>query len=115
MYLRETKRRNADGSVVRYFQLAENTWDAARGCAIAKVVYLAFVSTYQDTSCMVPLLSTTIGTGAPERFPAMPLSMGGMEVYWMTKKAGTCAASGGLAVGKATPTEPTTFCCQPPP
>ncbi len=39
MYLRETKRRNADGSVVRYFQLAENTWDAARGCAVAKVVY----------------------------------------------------------------------------
>jgi transposase len=39
MYLRETKRRNADGSVVRYFQLAENTWDAGRGCAVAKVVY----------------------------------------------------------------------------
>jgi hypothetical protein len=39
MYLRETKRRNADGSIVRYFQLAENTWDAARGCAVAKVVH----------------------------------------------------------------------------
>lgn len=39
MYLRETKRRNADGSVVRYYQLAENTWDRGRGCAVAKVVY----------------------------------------------------------------------------
>jgi transposase len=39
MYLRMTKRRNADGSEVRYYQLAENTWDAARGCAVAKVVY----------------------------------------------------------------------------
>jgi transposase len=39
MYLRETKRRNADGSIVRYFQLAENTWDAERGCAVAKVVH----------------------------------------------------------------------------
>lgn len=39
MYLRETKRRNADGSTVRYYQLAENTWDRARGCAVAKVVY----------------------------------------------------------------------------
>jgi hypothetical protein len=39
MYLRTTKRRNADGSEVRYFQLAENVWDAARGCAVAKVVY----------------------------------------------------------------------------
>jgi hypothetical protein len=39
MYLRTTKRRNADGSVVRYYQLAENTWDPKRSCAIAKVVY----------------------------------------------------------------------------
>jgi hypothetical protein len=39
MYLRTTKRRNADGSEVRYYQLAENIWDAARGCAVAKVIY----------------------------------------------------------------------------
>jgi hypothetical protein len=39
MYLRVTKRRNADGSEVRYFQLAENVWDVARGCAVAKVIY----------------------------------------------------------------------------
>jgi hypothetical protein len=39
MYLRTTRRRNADGSEVRYYQLAENAWDPARRCAIAKVVY----------------------------------------------------------------------------
>jgi len=39
MYLRTTQRRNADGSTVRYYQLAENTWDAAKGCAVARVVY----------------------------------------------------------------------------
>ena len=39
MYLRTTSRRNADGSEVRYHQLAENVWDAGRGCAVAKVVY----------------------------------------------------------------------------
>lgn len=39
MYLRATKRRNADGTEVRYYQLAENVWDAQRGCAVAKVVY----------------------------------------------------------------------------
>lgn len=39
MYLRTTKRRNADGTEIRYYQLAENLWDAARGCAVAKVVY----------------------------------------------------------------------------
>jgi transposase len=39
MYLRVTKRRNADGSEVRYFQLAENQWDTKRGCAVAQVLY----------------------------------------------------------------------------
>ena len=39
MYLRETKRRNKDGSVTRYYQLAENEWDKQKGCAVARVVY----------------------------------------------------------------------------
>jgi len=39
MYLRATKRKNADGSEVRYYQLAENLWDSERGCAVAKVVH----------------------------------------------------------------------------
>ena len=39
MYLRTTRRRNADGSVVEYHQLAENIWDPAKGCAVARVVY----------------------------------------------------------------------------
>jgi hypothetical protein len=39
MYLRTTRRRNADGSVVQYYQLAENVWDRGKGCAVAKVVY----------------------------------------------------------------------------
>lgn len=39
MYLRTISRRNADGSVVRYHQLAENVWDPQKRCAVAKVVY----------------------------------------------------------------------------
>ena len=39
MYLRVTKRRNADGTEVRYYQLAENHRDPERGCAVAKVLY----------------------------------------------------------------------------
>ena len=39
MYLRETKRKNGDGSIARYYQLAENEWDKTKGCAVAKVVY----------------------------------------------------------------------------
>jgi hypothetical protein len=39
MYLRATRRRNRDGSVVEYYQLAENQWDREKGCAVAKVIY----------------------------------------------------------------------------
>ena len=39
MYLRTTRRKNADGSTVEYHQLAENSWDAKKGCAVTKVVY----------------------------------------------------------------------------
>jgi len=30
MYLRETKRKNGDGSIARYYQLAENEWDKTK-------------------------------------------------------------------------------------
>jgi hypothetical protein len=39
MYLRTTRRKNADGSTVEYYQLAENEWNRAKGCAIARVIY----------------------------------------------------------------------------
>jgi len=39
MYLRTTVRHNADGSDVRYYQLAENVWDSDKRCAVARVVY----------------------------------------------------------------------------
>ena len=39
MYLRVTKRRNADGTEVQYYQLAENIWDPTRGHPVAKIVH----------------------------------------------------------------------------
>src|SRR5579875_79775 len=39
MYIRTVTRRNKDGSVVRYLQLAHNEWDPARALAKAKVLY----------------------------------------------------------------------------
>jgi hypothetical protein len=39
MYLRESKQRRADGSVVTYLQLAENVWDAAKGRSQARIVH----------------------------------------------------------------------------
>lgn len=37
--MRTTTRKNADGTTVQYYQLAENVWDPARRCAIPKVIY----------------------------------------------------------------------------
>ena len=39
MYLRTTPRKNKDGSVVRYLQLAHNTWDAVAKRSRAEVIY----------------------------------------------------------------------------
>src|SRR6266511_920040 len=39
MYLRSTPRKNKDGSVVRYLQLAHNTWDPAAKRSRVQVVY----------------------------------------------------------------------------
>jgi transposase len=39
MYVRTIKRKNKDGSVVEYVQLAHNEWNHAKGFAQAKVVY----------------------------------------------------------------------------
>ncbi len=39
MYLRTTKRRNKDGTVAIYHQLAENSWDPERGSSVTKVIY----------------------------------------------------------------------------
>ena len=39
MYLRESKQRREDGSVVTYLQLAENVWDATKGRSQASIVH----------------------------------------------------------------------------
>ena len=39
MYLRETKQRRADGSVVTYLQLAENVWDPGKRRSQARIIY----------------------------------------------------------------------------
>mmetsp|Transcript_22810 Transcript_22810/g.11022 ORF Transcript_22810/g.11022 Transcript_22810/m.11022 type:complete len:100 (+) Transcript_22810:229-528(+) len=39
MYVRTIKRKNKDGSVVEYVQLAHNVWKSEKGFAQAEVVY----------------------------------------------------------------------------
>ena len=39
MYLRESRQKRADGSILTHLQLAENVWDAERGRAQVKIIY----------------------------------------------------------------------------
>ncbi len=39
MYLRRTKRKNKDGSIVTYLQLCHNYWDPEAGYSKTKIIY----------------------------------------------------------------------------
>ena len=39
MYLRTSKRKNRDGTEIRYLQLAHNEWDAAAGQSVVRIIY----------------------------------------------------------------------------
>jgi len=39
MYLRTTQRKNKDGSVVTYYQLAHNIWDAEKKQSVTRVIH----------------------------------------------------------------------------
>ena len=39
MYIRTIKRKNKDGSVVEYVQLANNVWNKKKGFAQAQAIY----------------------------------------------------------------------------
>jgi hypothetical protein len=76
MYLRTTKRRNADGTEARYYQLAENVWDGERGCAVAKVVYNLGRAEQVDPEKMRRLAHSILrvfGTGASKRVKRSPV------------------------------------------
>ncbi|MDI9477896.1 MAG: hypothetical protein QM345_04020 [Bacillota bacterium] len=39
MYLRRTKRKNKDGSIITYLQLCHNYWDPDAACSKTRVIY----------------------------------------------------------------------------
>ena len=39
MYLRATQRKNKDGAVVTYYQLAHNLWDAEKKQSVTQVIH----------------------------------------------------------------------------
>src|SRR6266542_1515304 len=79
MYLRVTKRRNADGTEVRYYQLAENTWDAERGCAVAKVVYNFGRADQLDADQLRRLAGSILRVVSPDAVSGGPAPAGGAD------------------------------------
>ena len=87
MYLRTTKRRNQDGSVVAYLQLAVNVWDPAKQQAVARVVHSFGRADEIDRDEIRRLVSSLSRIGLGEELAAagdaVPLSsraLGGVHV-----------------------------------
>ena len=75
----------------------------------------ATISWYSDANCtltpVVPVIPLTLGfAGCVDNL--MPGGLQSMSAVLTTDQLGYCQASGGLPDGEATPTAPSTFCCQ---
>lgn len=75
----------------------------------------AAFSSYQDSACSTFLGSLLVEGGPLCSDVPAGSTLGSIEATWVTNQPGTCEASGGESVGEAKPTNPRTFCCQPPP
>ena len=85
MYLRTTSRRNADGSVVRYYQLAENVWDPRRSCAVAKIIYNFGRADQVDGDKMRRLAASILRTfGGEQQAAARPTTRNVCLIFSMT-------------------------------
>lgn len=89
-------------------------------CTCAQVTpntCVAYMSAYEDSACMAPLFENfQVATTSVCINIAVPTAeLGSIRVTWQTDEPGSCEASGGESIGEAKPTNPRTFCCQPPP
>ncbi|WP_236644054.1 hypothetical protein [Sorangium cellulosum] len=74
----------------------------------------ASVSAYADDACTDAFASHAVGTEAGLCVDVMEgVALKSMSATWTTHRPGTCETSGGELLGEATPTHPSTFCCQP--
>lgn len=88
MYLRTTRRRNQDGSVVSYLQLAVNVWDAAKKQSVAHVVHNFGRAEQVDRDDIRRLISSLSriglgeepGAGGDASVPLSSRSAGGVHV-----------------------------------
>jgi hypothetical protein len=69
MYIRTTTRRNKDGSVVRYLQLAESVWDPAQQRSQTRVLYNLGREDALDAGALRRLSESLLRVAAPEAQP----------------------------------------------
>jgi hypothetical protein len=67
MYIRAVSRKNKDGSVVRYVQLAHNEWDSEAGYSKVRVVRTFGRQDELDTGASVGWLAASAGSSARKR------------------------------------------------
>lgn len=72
----------------------------------------ALVSTYEDEGCGQLLGAETVTLAGPKCVAGPELRFASMDALWIKNEPGTCAPTGGVAVGEATPRRPVFFCCQ---
>ena len=66
MYIRTTQRKNRDGSVVRYLQLAESVWDAERQRSQTRIVYNLGREEDVDVQAMRRLARSVLRIACPD-------------------------------------------------
>jgi hypothetical protein len=93
MYLRTTRRKNADGSTVEYHQLAENAWDPKKGCAVAKVVYNFGRAEQVDGSALRRLARSILRVFSGEEAVAAEPGVQLLD-SWPTAPCTSCSRSG---------------------
>jgi len=88
MYIRTTTRKNKDGSVVRYVQLAHNEWDSKAGYSKVNVIYNFGREENVDKEALKRLVSSISRFLSPEdEFKAQAQAGTGTELKFISSRA----------------------------
>ena len=101
MFLRETRRTNADGSVVSYLQLAHNQRHPVSGNPVAKVIHNFGRADKVDRAALARLVSSISRFLTPEQAAAAAATAGGEVEVLDSRRLG--GAWTDYAKGKAAP------------
>ncbi len=92
MYIRTTQRKNRDGSIVRYLQLAESVWDAERQRSQTRIVYNLGREEDLDVQAMRRLAGSILRIACPddlERLEVEAKALGQpIRIHWAREFGG---------------------------